>query len=356
MKAMDLHKCGYKPKEGSMGLYVGMDLHSTNCYTAIVDEEDKRFFSKKLPNDQGRILAALRPYRSKIKGVAVESTYNWYWLVDAMMEEGYRVHLANPAAMKQYEGIKHLNDSHDAFWLAQMLRLGILPEGYIYPRATRGLRDLLRQRSRLVVQKTSLTHSLQQVYCNNTGVLLSNNAIPSLEEEDIRHHLKEQDLSYNAISMLRAIRFLKEQIKSLEGYILKRIKGHPVYSSLSSVPGIGVVLALTITLETGPLSRFASASHFASYCRCVPTAYWSNGKRKGMGNRKNGNKYLSWAFAEAANFAIRFCQEAKAFYQRKCAKSNPPIAYRAVANKLAKACYEIMRDQSVFDANRLFQS
>jgi transposase len=155
-----------------MGLYVGMDLHSTNCYAAIVDEKEKGLFSKKLPNDLERILPALRPYQRKIKGVAVESTYNWYWLVDALMEEGYRVHLANPAAMKQYEGIKHLDDEHDAFWLAKMLKLGILPEGYIYPRESRGLRDLLRQRSRLVVQKTSLKHTLQQVYCNNTGVSL----------------------------------------------------------------------------------------------------------------------------------------------------------------------------------------
>lgn len=338
-----------------MGLYVGMDLHSTSCYTAVMDENEKRYLGLKIPNDKRKILSTLAPYRKRVVGVAVESTYNWYWLVDALMEAGYRVHLANPAAMKQYEGIKYLNDRHDAFWLARMLRLGILPQGYIYPRESRGLRDLLRQRSRFVVQKTSLKHTLQQVYCNNTGARLTNNAIPSMDEEQILHHLKEQDLSFNAISQLRAIRFLEEQIKTLEGYILKRIQGDCVYPSLTSVPGIGVILALTITLETGPVSRFASAGHFASYCRCVPSAYWSDAKKKGMGNKRNGNKYLSWAFAEAANFAIRYCEKAKAFYQRKRAKSNPPVAYRAVANKLAKACYEMMRDQTVFDANRLFQ-
>ena len=114
----------------------------------------------------------------------MESTYNWYWLVDALIEEGYKLHLANPSAMKQYEGIKYLDDRHDAFWLADMLRLGILPEGYIYPRESRGIRDLLRQRSRFVVQKTSLKHTLQQIYCNNTGVILSNNSIYGLEEEE----------------------------------------------------------------------------------------------------------------------------------------------------------------------------
>jgi transposase len=98
-----------------VGLYVGMDLYSTNCYTAIVDEKKRGFFSKRLPNDRGRILFALRPYQRRIKGIVVESTYNWYWLVDALMVEDYRVHLANPAAMKQYEGIKHLDDVHVAF-------------------------------------------------------------------------------------------------------------------------------------------------------------------------------------------------------------------------------------------------
>jgi transposase len=270
------------------------------------------------------------------------------------MEAGYRVHLANPAAMKQYEGIKHLDDPHDAVWLAKLLKLGILPQGYIYPRETRGLRDLLRQRSRLVVQKTALKHTLQQLYCNNLGVTLSNTALTQLDEAAIRRTLGQEDLAYNGASMLTAIRALEAQVKALETYAVKNVQGTAAYAALTAVPGIGVVLGLTIALETGPVTRFASAGQYASYCRCVPSAYWSNGKRKGHGNPKNGNKYLSWAFAEAANFAIRYCPEAKTCYQRKCAKTNQPSAYRAVANKLAKACYYLMRDHVPFDAKRLF--
>jgi len=337
-----------------MKLYAGMDLHSSNCYTGIIDERSKKQFSRKLANDKRRILSALAPYKEDIEGIAVESTYNWYWLVDSLMEEGYKVHLANPSAMKQYEGIKHLDDRHDAFWLANMLRLGILPEGYIYPRETRGIRDLLRQRSRFVVQKTSLKHTLQQIYCNHTGMLLSNNSLNNLEEEEIISALGEEVLSYSGISILSTIRFIEGQIEAIEAQVLKKVKGEASYSLLQSVPGIGVVLGLTIVLESGHIDRFVSAGHYASYCRCVPTAYWSNSKQKGGGNKKNGNKYLSWAFAEAASFAIRYCKEAKVFYQRKCAKTNQPSAYRAVANKLSKACYYIMRDQVAFDVGRLF--
>jgi len=338
-----------------MRLYVSMDLHSSNCYTGIIDEGSKKLFNRKLANDKRRIISALVPYKEEIAGIAVESTYNWYWLVDTLMEEGYKVHLANPSAMKQYEGIKYLDDRHDAFWLANMLRLGILPAGYIYPRETRGVRDLLRQRSRFVVQKTSLKHTLQQIYCNNTGIILRNNTLNDIEEEEIKSALGEEDLSYSGTSILATIRFIEGQMKAIETHILNRVKGEPLYPSLMTVPGIGVVPGLTIVLESGPLDRFASAGHYASYCRCVPTAYWSNSKQKGGGNKKNGNRYLSWAYAEAAHFAIRSCKEAKAFYQRKCAKTNQPSAYRAVANKLSKACYYMMKDRMPFDAERLFQ-
>ncbi|MEK7747876.1 MAG: IS110 family transposase [Nitrospirota bacterium] len=256
--------------------------------------------------------------------------------------------------MKQYEGIKYLNDKHDAFWLARMLRLGILPEGYIYPRASRGTRELLRQRSRFIVQKTSLKHTLQQVVCNQTGVTLSNNTLNEMDAVELSDILKDEDVSFSAQSMLETIRFLEGRIKTIETRIVGQIKGGPIYPVLTSVPGIGPALGMTIALETGPVERFASAGQFASYARCVPSSYWSNAKQKGRGNVKNGNKYLSWAFAEAANFSIRYCKEAKGFYQRKCAKTNQPSAYRAVANKLAKACYFMMKEKKEFHVERLF--
>lgn len=339
-----------------MKLYCGIDLHSTNSYVAVVSEDSKNLLCRKIPNDKERLISALAPYKKKIKGIAIESTYNWYWLVDAFMEEGYQVHLANPAAMKQYEGIKHLNDRQDAVWLANLLRLGILPEGYIYPKEIRGLRDLLRQRSRLVTQKTSMKHTLQQIYCNQTGDVLTNTSLSKLKPETFETVFKEEDLIYNGQSQLTAIHFLEDQVKNIERYIEKKLDGQHPFSSLTTIPGIGLILGLTIALETGPIERFESASSYASYCRCVPTAYWSNEKQKGSGNKKNGNKYLSWAFAEAANFGIRYCKEIKAYYQRKCAQTCQPVAYRTVANKLAKACFYMMKNKVPFDVQRAFDS
>lgn len=129
-----------------MQLYAAIDLHARNNYLAIVTETGERRFKQKMSNRQEIILEALRPYKDSVAGIAVESTYNWYWLVDALMEGGYKVHLANPAAIQKYSGLKYSDDRHDAFWLAEMLRLNILPEGYIYPKEERPLRDLLRKR------------------------------------------------------------------------------------------------------------------------------------------------------------------------------------------------------------------
>ncbi len=126
------------------GLYVGSDLHSNNNMIGLIDEQGKRVFRRRIPNDREVVRDVLSPYKGDIVGIAVESTYNWYWLVDTWMDEGYNVHLANPSAIQQYNGLKHADDKHDAFWLAEMLRLGILPEGYIYPKQERAIRDLLR--------------------------------------------------------------------------------------------------------------------------------------------------------------------------------------------------------------------
>ncbi len=124
--------------------------------------------------------------------------------------------------------------------------------------------------------------------------------------------------------------------------------------ALLSVSGIGRILGLTIVLETGPIERFAGVGNYASYCRCVGTTHVSNGKQKGKGNTKNGNKYLAWAYVEAANFAVRYNPQIKRYYQRKHAKTKNVIATKAVAHKLARACYYILRDGSEFDVNRAF--
>jgi transposase len=167
-----------------MKAYAGIDLHSTNNYLGVIDEHDRRLYRKRLPNDLDTILSALAPFKKDLAGVVVESTFNWYWLVDGLMDHGYKLHLANPAAIKQYEGLKHTDDKWDSFWLAHMRRLNILPEGYIYPKDQRPVRDLLRRRLLFVKHSTAHILSLQSMIARNLGVRMSVNAIKKLTEAD----------------------------------------------------------------------------------------------------------------------------------------------------------------------------
>ncbi len=110
-------------------IFCGIDLHSNNSVVVALDEADRVLYGKRLPNDLKTILEALAPYKDQLKGVVVESTYNWYWLVDGLQEAGYKVHLANTGAIRQYDGLKHSGDLSDARHLAHLLRLNILPVG-----------------------------------------------------------------------------------------------------------------------------------------------------------------------------------------------------------------------------------
>ena len=120
-----------------MSHYCGIDLHSNNHVVVVIDERDKRVFDKRLNNDLSATLNVLAPYRETLKGIAVESTFNWYWLVDGLQDNGFGVQLVNTAAVKQYDGLKYSGDHQEAFHLAHLMRLGILPTGYIYPKETK---------------------------------------------------------------------------------------------------------------------------------------------------------------------------------------------------------------------------
>ena len=338
-----------------MPLYAGLDLHANSNYLAIVAGDGKGVFKKKLPNDPPQILEALRPYQGDLVGLVVESTYNWYWLVDTLMGEGYKVHLANPSAIQQYAGLKHIDDQHDAFWLAEMLRLGVLPEGYIYPKEERPIRDLLRKRGHLVRLRTSLVISLENIISRNCGVKLRANDVKRLKEDCVQPLLEEnEDLALAGGVSKETIDFLTHQIRQIEGVVEKRVTLKEQYRNLLTLHGVGKILGLTIMLETGPIGRFETVGDYTSYCRKVPSQWVSNGKRKGSGNRKNGNKYLSWAYAEASDFARRFHPESRAYYNRKMQQSNPAVAHSALSHKLARAAYYIMRDQVAFCPEKLF--
>ena len=212
-------------------LYAGIDLHSNNNYLCLINQRDQRVHEVKLKNDLQRVVFELKPFQRDLEGIVVESTYNWYWLIDGLMDAGYRVHLANPAKNFQYSGLKNTNDKYDVFWLARLLRLGLLAEGYIYPKEDRPVRDLLRKRSQLVHFRTANILSIQNLYNRNRGASIASNAIKQLSVEEIPLLAGNLDLALAMECNLVVIHTLKEKIEQLEKSILSPSEGTPGLSA-----------------------------------------------------------------------------------------------------------------------------
>ena len=339
-----------------MKLYAGIDLHSNNSVVSVIDEHDRVVAEKRLPNELERIVLFLAAFKQALVGIVVESTFNWYWLVDGLMEAGYRVHLANPAAMQQYEGIKHTGDEHDARWLAHLLRLEILPEGYIYPRQARGVRDLMRRRMQLVDSRSQQLLAMQTQLMRSRGHSMRVVELKALELEQIEALVKGER---NLASALRANLAVAQVLDRADRAPGARDPGAgqaapPSSSRCCPSPGWARFWGCASCWRPG---RSAASPGWVTsppmHAVSIATGV-SNGKKKGAGNAKCGNRYLAWAFVEAAHFAVRYNARIKRFYERKAAKTNSMVAIKAVAHKLARAAYHIMRTHERFEEARAF--
>ena len=337
-----------------MQTYAAIDLHSNNGVLAIIDETDRVLKQRRIPNKLEEFLAELEPFRATLQGIAVESTFNWYWLVDGLRAKRFPVTLVNTSAIQQYEGLKPSDDQYDAWWLAHMMRLGILPKGYIYPREERAVRDLLRKRATLVGQRTANILSVQNLEARNRGTKISSNEVKHLTGARVAELYENEHLALALTTTLTVIETLTEQVHLLENAVLKKARLRSEWELIETVWGVGRILGLTIMYEAGDMGRFASPGDFASYCRCVDATRLSNGKKKANNNARNGNKYLAWAFVEAAHHAIVHYPEAKRFHDRKKAKTNGVVAIKAIAHKLARATFHVLRDQQPFDPKKVF--
>jgi len=216
------------------------------------------------------------------------------------------------------------------------------------------VRDLLRRRLLFVKHRTSHILSLQSMITRNLSVKMSGVGIKRLMEEDAESMFDSPYLVLAAKNNIATIRFLTERIKVIEREVRPLINIREEFKSLLTIPGIGDILGFTIMLEVGQLNRFPKVGDYSSYCRCVKSERLSDGKKKDKNNQKNGNKYLSWAYVEAANFIRRYCPKAEKFYQRKLAKAGGIVATKALSNKVARASFYVMRDQVSFDEDKLF--
>jgi transposase len=264
-------------------LYRAIDLHSNNLFIAVVDGQGRGIQHGRLFCELHEIEKFLRPYRTRIVSIAVESTFNWYWLVDGLQDMGYQVLLAKPAELIEYNGLKHADDQSEAFFLAELLRLGILPPGYVCERKLRAVRDLLRRRAGLVAKRTALILSLGNLQLRTKGHGLDSSLLKSASAHDLLSEFEDPAEKLTVDVQKTHIDGLSRSILRIENHVLRVAGKRPHYSQLLSVPGIGKILAMTILLEVAEISRFPERRGF---CQLLP----HGGGNKNQQRQEEGRK------------------------------------------------------------------
>lgn len=342
-----------------MEFYSGIDLSARDSSICVIDGQQEKVREIKLRNDLGRIIEELTPYKPNLQ-IVVESTFNWYWLVDGLREAGFNVCLAHTLGLHMITGAKIKTDRRDAYSLAKLLRVSMIPKAYIYPPETRPIRDLLRRRLSLVRQRANEYSSIRHLLMREGILDHSRNQMKRIEEQDLEKWFKHPLLRLHAIQEVERIGLYTAQIEELEERILAEAKPNKEIARLQEVPGIGPILSLTIFYEIGEISRFKSVRNLSSYSRLIPgVAQSGTVNRRGRAS-KQGNPYLKNAFTQAAIAAVRWYPEVERYYEshlkKRGGKASKLVAYNIVAHKLAQAVYHILRYGVSYQKKLLFSS
>ncbi len=340
-----------------MQFYCGIDLSARASQVCVIDKSLSILVQQKAPNSLEHVIKLLEPDKADLR-IVVESTFNWYWLVDGLRDAGFDVRLAHTLGLYLISGAKVKTDRRDAFALAKLLLAGVIPEAYIYPPQTRPVRDLLRQRTLLAHRRADEYGSLHRLLLRQGILPGSRNEIKIVEEAELQQWFTHPLLQLHASQQLARIQLLSEQISRLEESILELTKDEAAFKRLLAVDGIGRILALTIWYEVGEISRFESVRHFCSYCRVVPGIAQSGAvTRRGRAN-KQGNHYLKWAFSQAAVHAVRSYPVVRRSFERHLkrhrGRARQMISYNIIAHKLAQAVYHVLREGAEYRRELLF--
>jgi len=335
--------------------YCGIDLHTLTMFIAITDSNGKTVKEVDVPATPEEFDKILKPFKGKIV-VGVECIFSWYWVSDWCEENGLKFILGHALYMRAIHQAKTKNDKIDAHKIAGLIRSGMFPLAYAYPKKLRATRDLLRirmvmvnTRSRLYVHVEIMGHQVNDKY----GAISFNHKCNRVGMAD---RFTESPQKTNCETDLFLMEGYDRAINNIENTLIKDLKKHQPKELhiVKSVPGIGKILGLIIVLEIGDIKRFATVQKFASYCRLVKCAHESAGKRHGYGNSKIGNAYLKWAFSEAAVLLISKSDKAKKFKKRAERKHGKAKAMTLLAHRIGRSIYYMLKNEKVFDEARCF--
>lgn len=338
--------------------YCGVDLHARSMFVHILSAKGQTVFEKDLPAEPDQFLNAVQPFRKNLV-VGCECMFAWYWLADLCEDKRIPFVLGHALAMKHIHGGKAKSDKIDAGKLAHMLRGGMFPLAYVYPRAKRQTRDLLRRRSFFVRQRSQLiTHIVNTNSQFNLPPLPKKLTYKANRSPEIAERFTDPSTRLMIHADLNLIDAYDAQIADLERHLLQSAKvDDPVtFGFLRTIPGIGPILGLILLYEIDRIERFPEAGNFLSYSRLVRCSHESAGKVKGFGGKKIGNAHLKWAFSEAACLMIRSCLPVKAWMQRQEKKRGKRKALSVLEAKIGRTVYHLWRKQQAFDARRFLRN
>jgi transposase len=312
--------------------YCGIDLHARRMYICVLDAEGQIRVHRNGPATPEHFLTTIAPYREGLV-VGVECIFTWYWLADLCAQEGIAFVLGHALYMKAIHGGKAKNDKIDAHKIAVLLRGGMLPMAYVYPRQMRATRDLLRRRCHFTRKRAELLTHIQ-----NTASQYLLPALGKIAYHGNRVGVAEQfgdpAVRKSIETNLALVDHYDRLLTELELHLTRTAKVHDVnaFYRLRSVPGIGKILALVLLYEIHDIHRFPRVQDFVSYCRLVKCAKESDGKR-----------HLKWTFSEAAVLCLRKNPAAQRYMARLAHLHGKGKALTIFAHKLARAVYYMLR-------------
>jgi len=337
--------------------YCGVDLHARSMYVHILDHKGKTVFEQNLAADPAAFLQAIKPYRKNIV-VGCECMFAWYWLADLCAKEKIPFVLGHALAMKHISKSKSKSDRIDAAKLAGLLRGGLFPMAYVYPKAKRQTRDLLRRRSFFVRQRSQLiAHIVNTNSQFNLPPLAKKLTYAANRTEEIAGRFTDPSTRLMIEADLALIDDYDAQIARLERHLVRaaKVDDAVTFGFVRSVPGIGPILGLILLYEIDQITRFPEVGNFLSYSRLVRCEHSSAGKVKGSGPKKVGNAHLKWAFSEAACLMIRAVPAVKSWLQRQEKKRGKRKALSVLEARIGRAVYHLWRKQQAFDLKRFLK-
>lgn len=335
--------------------YVGIDLHARQMFVCVMDREGSVLFHRNMPADPTHLDRVVTRFAGDLV-IAVECIFTWYWIADFCDERQIPFVLGHALYMKAIHGGKSKNDKIDSHKIATMLRAGMLPMAYVYPRQMRSTRDLLRRREYFMHQQSELLTHIKNTNSQYNLPAFTKRITAAANRAGIQDRFEDVSARKSIEADLHLLDIYHRVLLDLEAQIKRQAVHHdPVaYHLLKSIPGVGPILALVILYEIGDIGRFPQVGNFISYARLVKCAHESAGKRTSGGHNKIGNAHLRWAFSEAAVLFLRDNEPAQRLHQRLVTKYGKAKALSILAQKLGRTVFFILKKQKPFVAKQFF--